>query len=122
MDEEAATFFSYQKPDGSVNGDYLDGNFIRTCLLYGSYKTRGAILKPWREDLQLGGAETGGALYLHLAAAAAWEGRLILDTERHRDFPGGAANDARVNEWPEWTTVDKDRFYRVTGLVECEAK
>jgi hypothetical protein len=114
MDEEAGALFSLQKPDGSVNRDYLDGNFIRTSLLYGFYKTQGTYLKPWREDVRVGAYCSADGLYLHLECELAWQGKLYFDHPRHQLTC--SVNYPRVNEWPEWFVVEKDAAYVVTDL------
>lgn len=57
-DIEIARLFALQRADGFVTGDYLDGNFIRTCLLYADARSprsqppapvrwRGRMNLPW---------------------------------------------------------------------------
>ncbi len=116
MDEEAGSLFAIQKPDGSVNKDYLDGNFIRTSLLYGFFKTQGTYLKPWREDVRVGAYRSADGLYLHLESELEWRGKLYFDHPRHQLT--SAVNYPRVNEWPEWFAVEKDADYVVTDAAK----
>ena len=46
--------FAMQQPDGIVEGWHGDGNFARTALMYGLWKTQGARLSPWKHSLRLG--------------------------------------------------------------------
>ena len=46
--------FGMQQPDGIVEGWHGDGNFARTALMYGLWKTQGARLSPWKPYLRLG--------------------------------------------------------------------
>jgi hypothetical protein len=62
----------------------------------------------------LGGVEGEGcSLSLHLASDADWAGRLHIDHARHRTHLNMAENYPRLNEWPEWYTVEGDRLYEV---------
>ncbi len=46
-DEEMNGLYRYQKHDGHVLERDLDGNFMRTSLLYSSWLMRGSRLSPW---------------------------------------------------------------------------
>lgn len=113
LDEAARKFFDRQRPDGIVEDWYGDGNFIRTALMYALWKTQGAFLTPWRREVRLGAARSGDELLLHVEADVAWEGRLCLDRPRHREFWHMKQNYPRLNEFPEWFTVEQDRIYAV---------
>ncbi len=113
-EEEIGAFFSLQKPDGSINKDYLDGNFIRTSMIYGLYKTQGAYVKPWREDVRVGAYRSPAGIYFYLESEHAWQGKLYFDHPRH--LMTSAVNYPRVNEWPEWFAVNKDAEYLVTDI------
>ena len=43
-----------------------------------------------------------------------WQGKLYFDHPRHQLT--SAVNYPRVNEWPEWFTVEKDADYVVTDV------
>jgi hypothetical protein len=114
VDDQIGTLYGFQAPDGSVVERDLDGNFIRSALLNSFRLTGGARLAPWRPDLLLGGARDGTCLVLWVASSQDWQGRLILDQPRHRDFNRMPYDYARLNEWPEWFTADAGTAYRVT--------
>ncbi len=59
VDEEMGRLLAYARPDGFVTGMYLDGNFVRTALLYARWKTAGVLPLPWRADVRLGAAREG---------------------------------------------------------------
>ncbi len=99
------------RPDGIVEDWYGDGNFVRTALMYVLAKTQGAWLDPWRPTIQLGAARHQEGILLHLSAEAAWQGRLRFDYPRHRRHWRMARKYPRLNEWPEWFTVEFDRMY-----------
>ncbi len=112
--EQIAVFYGFQRPDGVVTDENIDGNFVRTSMLYGYWLTQGARVEPWSPDVSVGAAVDGACLQLHLHADAAWNGHLRLDFPRHRQHLGIAEDYPRLNEWPEWWTVEPDREYAVT--------
>ncbi len=118
VDDEIEVMFNMQAPSGFTREDYLDGNFIRTALLYGTYKTMGVIAEPWRKDLLLGAARTEDKkkLYIYLSADKPWKGVLKFDVPRHRTIWNLPFEFPRLNEAPEWFVVGPDKKYSVTGL------
>lgn len=113
LDAAVRKFFDRQRPDGIIEDWYGDGNFIRTSLMYAFRKTQGAYVMPWNTGLHVGAVRDGDGLLLHISAELAWTGRLYFDHPRHRDHWNLAVNYPRLNEWPEWFTVEHDRAYRV---------
>jgi hypothetical protein len=118
VDDEIEVMFGKQSDTGFVEQWYLDGNYIRTSLLYATYKTQGVTLAPWREYVRLGAAydsETG-ALYVHVSADADWNGALQFDLPRHRTIWNLPFEYPRLNGTPEWFTVEPDQMYTITDL------
>lgn len=122
VDDEIEVMFHMQLPTGIVSGGYLDGNFIRTALLYATYKTQGATVYPWREDVYVGAAMDRNTkdLYIHLSAAAPWRGALKLDLPRHRTVWGLPVEYPRLNGTPEWFVVEAQKLYVVQNLKTGE--
>lgn len=114
VDQQMGVFYGFQKDGGAVTDENIDGNFIRTSLLYGLWNTQGARLDPWVESVALGAAPDGSCLQVHLHASERWSGRLRFDTPRHRRHLGLSTDYPRLNQWPEWWTVDPVRTYAVT--------
>ena len=110
VDDEIEVLFLKQRPDGFVEGWYLDGNFVRTALMYARYKTQGLRLDPWGEDVRVGAAidHDNDVLYVHLAAQADWQGKLLFDTPRHRGVWNLPFEYPRLNGAPEWYVVDPE--------------
>jgi hypothetical protein len=50
---------------------------------------------------------------MSVTAETDWNGLLRLDYPRHRDVMHLPLNYPRLNEWPEWFTVEHDRRYLV---------
>ncbi len=42
-----------------------------------------------------------------------WSGKVALDYARHRRILNLKKNYARLNQWPEWFTVDENTLYSV---------
>jgi hypothetical protein len=124
IDDEISVLLGMQRRDGFIAREYLDGNFVRTAMLYAEWKTRGARLEPWREDLRIGGADRGAqdhGLRLYLAADGPWSGRLCLDGVRHRTSWNLRRDYPRRNGSPEWFTVESGRSYVVRDLDTGDA-
>jgi hypothetical protein len=110
----------HRAPDGPVEGAHPDGNWNRTALLYALYKTQGCYLDGWRDGVRLGAHRVGDRLYVSLESAEPWRGRLRFDFARHRRVMNLARNYVRVNEWPEWYTVDENALYAVRDAAGRE--
>ena len=106
-------FFSRQRDNGMVEGWFGDGHYARTALMVGQYFTQGARCRPWRADLRLGAMRDGAKLKLALSANGPWEGRVLFDVPRHQVHLRLPNNYARLNEFPEWFTIDPKARYRV---------
>lgn len=113
IDEATTRMLDVVRPDGIVEDWHGDGNTIRTALMYVMWKTQGARVEPWNRQVHLGAVRAGDGVRLHLEAEADWSGTIQLDHPRHRDHLHLPINYPRLNEWPEWFTVEHDRRYRV---------
>jgi hypothetical protein len=113
IESETKTLIAFQKDDGTIERWYGDGNWNRTLLLYAMMKTQGCFLDGWVEGVKLGAVRDGDRLYVALDAPASWKGKLRFDYARHRRELNFRKNYVRLNEWPEWFTVDENTLYRV---------
>jgi hypothetical protein len=118
VDDEMEVMFDRQQTWGFVGGTYLDGNFIRTALLYADFKSGGVKGVPWRNDLRVGAwvGEGGKTIRVHVSATSTWKGVLRFDRPRHREFWRMPENYPRLNAWPEWYAISADRDYEVVNL------
>lgn len=114
IESETRRLIAFQQEDGTIERWYGDGNWSRTLLLYAMMKTQGAFLDGWQEGVRLGAVRDGGRLLVSLQAPAGWKGRLRFDHARHRRELNFQKNYVRLNEWPEWFTVDENALYRLT--------
>jgi dipeptidyl aminopeptidase/acylaminoacyl peptidase len=114
IDESIPYILAKQKRDGIIEGWYGDGNSARTTLMAALWKTQGVRAEPWREDLQLGAVlSTNGSLLISLSTEWVFEGRLHFDQPRHRKYFHMPLDYPRINQFPEWFTVDQDREYLI---------
>ncbi|MCP4536085.1 MAG: hypothetical protein GY832_02965 [Chloroflexi bacterium] len=118
VDDEIEVMLDKQDDAGFIEQWYLDGNYIRTALLYATYKTKGITLGPWQEDVRLGAAydSDNRELYVHLSADTNWEGVLQFDVPRHQMFWNLPFEYPRLNGTPEWFTVESENTYIVVNL------
>jgi hypothetical protein len=120
IETETARLIAFQREDGTIERWYGDGNWARTLLLYAMMKTQGCFLDGWQEGVRLGAVREGDRLLVSLEAPAGWKGRLRFDHARHRRDLNFARNYVRLNEWPEWYTVDESTVYRLTDAAGKE--
>ena len=118
LDDEIEVMFLKQQESGLVEARYLDGNFVRTALLYANYKTQGTMVSPWRHDVCAGAQCPPGRkeLHLYLNAQTPWQGSLKFDYARHSAVWNMTVSYPRLNSWPEWFVVDPAKQYVVTDL------
>jgi hypothetical protein len=114
IETETRRLVAFQKEDGTVERWYGDGNWARTLLLYATMKSEGSFLDGWEEGVRLGAVRDGERLLVSLEAPPAWKGRLRFDHARHRRDLNFVRDYVRLNEWPEWFTVDEDTLYELT--------
>jgi hypothetical protein len=113
IESEIRTLIGFQRPDGTVERWYGDGNWARTLLLYAMWKTQGCILEGWREGVKLGAVHEDDRLFVSLDGPEGFRGRVHFDHARHRRVLNFARDYVRLNEWPEWFTVDENTLYRL---------
>ena len=113
IDSEIKVMFGMQKPDGIVEGWHGDGNFARTALMYGLWKTQGARLSPWNPSLRIGAASFERGTYFLLSAQTNWEGKLVFDPIRHKTVLNLPVDYPRINQFPEWFTADPQVRYSI---------
>lgn len=123
IDDAVDRMLDVVEPSGIVEDWYGDGNTIRTALMYVMWKTQGAHLEPWSPRVHLGAVRDGNTVAMLVRAETDWTGTLRLDHPRHRDHLHLPINYPRLNEWPEWFTVEHDKRYRVrVGTGSAQAR
>ena len=113
IDSEIKVMYSFQKPNGILEGWHGDGNFARTAVMYALWKTQGTHLSPWRKDVIWGAVEEDGQLVLALTAETSWSGKLCFDAPRYRENLHLPTDWPRINQFPQWFTVEREKMYAV---------
>ena len=113
VDYSTEIMLNIQRYDGIIEGWHGDGNYTRTALMYALWKTQGVYCKPWRADLCLGAVEKDGVVYLAMNADWNWSGKVIFDIPRHKEILNLPFDYPRINQFPEWFTVEADAPYNV---------
>lgn len=116
IDSQTRMMWAIQKPDGIIEAWHGDGNFARTSLMYALWKTQGATVQPWRADVRFGAVREGDTILLSLTADQPWEGRVVFDRPRHKEFMHLPLDYPRINQFPEWFTAKADGRYSVRNL------
>jgi hypothetical protein len=116
LDHEIHELWAYQHPDGLIERWHGDGNFARTTIMYCLWKSQGASVQPWRADVRLGAIRDGNTVLLSLSADQPWSGTLLFDHPRHADNLHLPIDWPRINQFPEWFTVQDGRRYAVREM------
>lgn len=111
VESEIKVMEKVQQPGGLVENWYGDGNFSRTLQLYALMHSQGVRPAHWTPGRGVGAVRQGGRLLLAIRAEGPLEIR--LDAARHRRIWGFAHSYTRLNEYPEWYTVEPNRLYRL---------
>lgn len=111
IDSEMDVMLRMQRPDGHVEDWYGEGNFNRTALLYAYMKSQGVRPERWEPGVGVGAVRDGDRLVVHLEMPA--PRRIQFDYARHRRVLNFGKNYVRLNEFPEWFTVDENHLYRL---------
>lgn len=96
---------------GIIEGWHGDGNFARTSIMYYLWKTQGTWLEPWNEQLYIGAVSSGDSLFVSVRSESAWEGNIYFDQARHRTHFSLPLDWPRINQLPEWFTVEAANDY-----------
>ncbi|MFH1739770.1 MAG: hypothetical protein ABIH23_12230 [bacterium] len=109
---------SIQRDDGIVEGWHGDGNYARTAIMYALWKSKGTRVSPWRADIRVGAeikadADGGRELWVSVQSDWPWQGRLIFDGPRHREIFSLPVDYPRLNQFPEWFSVEKTGTYNL---------
>jgi len=115
IDSEIEVMFGMQQADGIIEGWHGDGNFARTALMYGLWKTQGARVSPWNDQLRLGAVPSERGTYFVLSSEEEWHGQLFFDQKRHKNILNLPVDYPRINQFPEWFTLDPILQYRITA-------
>ncbi|HUW20371.1 MAG TPA: PmoA family protein [Sedimentisphaerales bacterium] len=116
IDSETKIMWSKQQPDGVIEGWHGDGNFARTTIMYCLWKTKGVTIRPWRKDVVFGAVQEGDSLKISVVADSPWKGKILFDAPRHKTNMKMPLDWPRINQFPEWFTVQSENRYVVHDL------
>jgi hypothetical protein len=111
IESEMQVMLGMQRPDGHFEDWYGEGNFNRTALLYAYMKSLGVRPARWEPGVRIGAALDGSRLVFSLTSPG--PRRVQFDYARHRRVLNLQQNLVRLNEFPEWFTVDENTLYRI---------
>lgn len=107
-DDQIGIMYRAQHSSGIVDAHYLDGNFIRTALMYAMCRSGGWRLLPHSPHARVGiASDRHGRHVLAIAADRPYRGRLVPDQPRHRLLLSLPDDLPRLNSWPQWMTPDQ---------------
>jgi hypothetical protein len=81
--------------------------------MYSLWKSQGATIQPWRNDVILGAEQNGDQVYFVLTSEKDWEGKLIFDAQRHKTIFNLPIDYPRINQFPEWFTAEEGKEYSI---------
>jgi len=114
IESEMQVMLGFQQKEGYIESWYGDGNWNRTVLMYALWKTQGCRIEEWDKDVSVGAVMNGDSLFVAIEAHKPWKGHLCLDSPRHKTVFQFKHNYARINEFPEWFTVEPTELCKVT--------
>ena len=119
IETETARLIAFQKQDGTVERWYGDGNWARTLLLRDDEDA--GVLPGWLAGGRAARRRPRGRAALRLAGGARrLERPAALRPRPPPPRPELRRNYVRLNEWPEWYTVDENTLYRLTPAAGPE--
>jgi hypothetical protein len=116
IDSEMKVMWGMQQPNGIIGSAHPDGNFERTAVMYALWKTNGLHVIPWREDLKIGSELNDGKLFIAISADRDWQGELTFDYPRYKEILHLPVDYPRINQFPEWFTINSNAVYLVTDF------
>jgi hypothetical protein len=121
VEHETWHMLAKQGDDGIIAGWHGDGNYARTAIMVALWKSQGCWIEPWRADVAIGAEEKDGELYLSISSKWPWSGKVIFDRPRHKEYFNMPLDYARLNQFPEWYTVEKEKSYDISIQQKNEA-
>lgn len=87
--------------------------------MYAFWKSQGCYVNPWNADISVGATRIDkNKLQIVVNSTWNWNGKLLFDIPRHKEYFRFPMDYPRLNQFPEWFTIEKDKKY----LVKIEGK
>jgi hypothetical protein len=113
-DREVGANIAYRHDRNQLWGTMkLQSNGVRTAIIHALMHTRGTIARPWQQGLKLGAVDTDCGIEIMLKSDKPYQGKLVFDIPRHRDYIRFKKDWPRMNTIPEWFTVEPEKNYTV---------
>ncbi|MBN1806832.1 MAG: FAD-dependent oxidoreductase [Sedimentisphaerales bacterium] len=122
LDGEIKIMWNMQKNSGIIEGWHGDGNFARTTIMYCLWKTKGLVIEPWSNNVIFGAVQDGDTLKISVGSPGNYRGKLIFDAPRHKTIMKMPLDWPRINQFPEWFTVEAEGRYAVHDLTHNSKK
>ncbi len=113
LDEEIIKMWDIQKDNGIIEGWHGDGNFARTSIMYALWKTQGTYISNWDKGVSFAAHNTEDKLFVAVKSDVNWNGKLFFDVKRHKTYLNLPCDYPRINQFPEWFTIEEDKQYHV---------
>ncbi len=81
--------------------------------MYSLWKTQGAHIYPWRNDVIIGAEKNGDQTYFVITSENDWAGKLVFDAQRHKTILNLPIDYPRINQFPEWVTAKTGENYSI---------
>lgn len=117
IDDQIGVMFAMQRPSGFVSGGYLDGNFMRTALMYADKRSGGWVLHPWDESTSVGHASDDDGRSVLVVTGRPGATYTLAHRATGQGFRGVFQRPTpRLNAWPVWT----DPGAKVEGATQTD--
>jgi hypothetical protein len=83
--------------------------------MYSLWKTQGATISPWRNDVIIGAEKTENGTCFVITAENDWEGKIVFDVQRHKTILNLPIDYPRINQFPEWFTAKAGEEYKLVS-------
>jgi hypothetical protein len=113
VDDTMRDMWNLQKENGVIEGWHGDGNFARTTLMYGLWKSQGLTAAPYDANIELGAVQQPAGLHISLHSAKGYQGKIRFDQARHKILFKLPLDWPRINQFPEWFSVDPAADYEI---------
>lgn len=117
IDSEIRVMWDMQQENGIIGGWHGDGNFARTAIMHALWKTQGVHSRPWNRYIRIGSEMDDNKLCIIVSSENDYSGKIQFDYPRHRQHMQLPVDYPRINQFPEWFTVEKDAKYKMFSTV-----
>jgi len=107
---------------GIIEGWHGDGNFARTSIMYSLWKSQGTWVEPWEKSIVLGAEPYDQGIIIAISSKRPWKGKINFDVARHSEKLQMPIDYPRINQFPEWFCIVRDKSYEWIDLSDQSNK